>query len=53
MTNPRTNKNGLDSPFHYDENSVIRITETLNSVQLINGKIKLCYSLGYAEIISY
>jgi hypothetical protein len=53
LTNPRTNNSGVDSPITYNEASVIRISKTLHSVELINGKIILRYDLGYCEIVCY
>jgi hypothetical protein len=53
LTNPRTNNYGVDSPITYNEASVIRISKTLHSVELINGKIILRYDLGYCEIVRY
>ena len=38
---------------NYSELSVIRVTDTLHSMELINGKIILRYLKGYIEIVRY
>ena len=41
------------SVHNYSELSVIRVTDTLHSMELINGKIILRYLKGYIEIVRY